>query len=250
MNDLVVDPALYRLRAFELDWIQPLSGSLRMSSARAGGGIPLTMVLLAEAKRWISIGQRVGYFADAPVSDTPYVADFDDRPYFDDAAEPLVSNPRIFASDLSVAREDLTPARRTFMRLLYFADSASWELNLQQASRLAENLTRRPWLTLPARQMDRLAWCLDGAEVDASTTLPSPADWRIRELRSETATTRWSELDEVRAAIAASIQRLDVDESTPATLRVAAEMQMRREGTAPPEADDRAERLVWEQRED
>ncbi len=248
MNELAVDPALYRLRAFEVDWIQPLSGSLRKRKERAGGGLLLTSVLLAEAKRWLSMGQRVGYFAEVSVSDTPRGADFDESAYFDDDTETLMTNPRIFAFALQMAQEDLTPARKTLMRLLHFADDPDWELNLRQASALAEDLARRPWLTLPPEQVDGLAWCLDGADMDASKELPlSPADWRIRRIRSETAAARWRALQEVRTAIAAPMHVLDVDKNTPPELRVAAEMQMRREVALSPDADPISERMAWEQ---
>jgi hypothetical protein len=246
MTEPVVDPALFRLRAFESEWIERFSRPLRKRTRRHRARLLLNSVLLAEAERWISIGQRVGYFAEASLAAMPDKEEFDETLYFDDGADQLMTDPRMFAYDLNVAREDLSYAREELLLLLHFADEAEWELGLRQASALAEELERRPWLTLPPQEVDALAWCLDGAELEASTDLPSPADWRIRTLRSEAAAARWNAIGEVRTAIAATMHRLDNDENTPAELRVAAEMQMRREGTVTPDADPFYERMAWE----
>jgi hypothetical protein len=80
MTKTTVDHARFRLRAFETEWVEPLSENLVSPDRRfpmAPVGLPpwarrdralLRYVLLAEADSWISVGQHIGYFADAPVA--------------------------------------------------------------------------------------------------------------------------------------------------------------------------------------
>jgi hypothetical protein len=81
MAETFVDPALFRLRAFEVEWLEPLLNDLYDDlSAEAAlvrvrmesdGTALLLYALIAEAYRWLTVGQQVGYFAQTSPSTSP-----------------------------------------------------------------------------------------------------------------------------------------------------------------------------------
>lgn len=80
MADTFVDPALFRLRTFEVEWLEPLHDDLYNRSVEAvlargrmesNGNALLLYTLIVEAHRWLTIGQQVGYFAQTHPSVSP-----------------------------------------------------------------------------------------------------------------------------------------------------------------------------------
>jgi hypothetical protein len=165
-----VDPALFRLRAFEADWLAPL---IRTADS------PLEQLLIAEAERWILVGQSLGFFPQAPraAGDVPERA-FRFHNFFTDEIGFFTDKPVAlsdFSATLSAAQDDLTPARRAFLRLVLFATDPEFDDAVRQLSRfeaaVAEPLAR-------ARLVDEVEWALQGAESQIDAPLTHPARWR------------------------------------------------------------------------
>lgn len=66
MNDLVVDPMLFRVRCMEKDWSRMLEGLLfahsRGSTAHARRYGALIRILAQEGNLWFLVGSELGYF--------------------------------------------------------------------------------------------------------------------------------------------------------------------------------------------
>jgi hypothetical protein len=101
-----VDTALFRLRAFESDWLVPLLESPTS---------PVKSLLLAEAKSWVALGQIVGYFAAAPIAEPMARHPSDEfNPLFVELARSAdTMDPGDFGYHLAVAQDDLTPESMT-----------------------------------------------------------------------------------------------------------------------------------------
>jgi tetratricopeptide (TPR) repeat protein len=243
MADAFVDPAHFRLRAFEVEWLEPLKTELsdlpHRSAGESDGTALLLHVLIAEADRWITIGQQVGYFAQTSPSAHPAArAEFPELEWLLNAIRSQPELPsglsvREFARALSEARDDLTADRREFLRLVYFTAEKEWDERLNQIREFAEQVAKRPE-DLPASEIvERAMWGLDelGGDVSGEDTLSStesaasmdsetsatielqhhlPAKWRLGSFallakQSPIAERRLAALDEVRASIAATI---------------------------------------------
>jgi Hsp70 protein len=211
------DPALFRLRAFEVDWLTPL---LKAPSGE------LNAVLAAEAQRWILLGQEVGYFADAP----SYLRLDQSLPKaaagFFQGALPAVDFAD-FRYALNEAQDDLTPERREFLDLVLFADDAVWHARLHEVWKLAGELTGRPALRLSDEAMDSVSWSLAGAESQMADGAPYlPAHWRSSDntfiqAMWPVAEERLARLKDARDAIAAAAESLAADETPTIKLPIA-----------------------------
>ncbi len=227
MTDAPVNPALFRRRVFEAEWLSPLKAEppelgasldvpLRDSpGAEALSAALLRYALALEAQRWLAIGEHVGYFASAPISgmvELPQLAWIlnDGGSQTAHASEFDIHE---FGRALSEAQADLTPERREFLRLICFAAPSEWKARLSEISQLSRNLSRRPDLILSYEQVDRVAWGLEGGESNISRGPQDlPAGWRSNSFsevarRSPEAGLRLGALDEVRAAIASTAER-------------------------------------------
>src|SRR2546423_210468 len=130
----MVDPLLFRLRAFEADWIEPLKSLLDREENDADSHSKLRLVLLLEAESWIGVAQKVGYFPVAVAPDESLgrvelrgqglerhrrqieFASF----VFEPANVEVDMDAQEFAHALTQAQDDLTSEREEFLRLLYF----------------------------------------------------------------------------------------------------------------------------------
>ena len=165
VSDPVVDTGLFRLRAFEADWIRPL---------REREGNQLDALLVEEASHWVLLGQRLGYFADSPSIKIGQTQKRDG--FFGDRMDLPASE---FARHLSDAQEDLTAERREFLHLILFADDEQFQDRHRQLSELHALIVDRTQEHVAAAVMDDVAWGLVGAEsqlVDSRAT--HPARWR------------------------------------------------------------------------
>jgi hypothetical protein len=262
MADTFVNPALFRLRAFEVEWLEPLLADLHdrsTESALARGRMEwdstalLLYALIAEAYRWLTVGQQVGYFAHTYPS-TSYLS-LADPPELERLLSTIRSQPELppglgireFARALSEARDDLTAERREFLRLVCFTEEAEWFERLKQISTLAEEITARPDGFAPSEIVDEVTWGLDhfGWDVSGDTICPSvesgrtvsetstmiefqqylPAKWRLGPFallanQSPVVERRLAALTEAQDSIAAAIQGLAQTQHTaPATRR-------------------------------
>lgn len=146
-DDVNVDPALFRLRAFEEEWLEPLA-------ARATADTPLDTLLLLEAEAWLGMGQDVAYFAAQSLSLPLSRQDFSDSSASACLAEwirstgaPTDLDAARFGRALSDAREDLTSRRRELLHLLLFADNAEWDLAYHELVQFCWLVERQalPW---------------------------------------------------------------------------------------------------------
>lgn len=183
MSGVVVDPALFRLRVFEDEWIDPLI-------ELAATGSPLDAILLVEAERWLVLGRAVGYFADRPLrrelpdpgppssaeAITRWIRSRPAAPSFDAVA---------FERALSEAREDLTPHRRELLRLVAFASDDAWHEAIDGLLDCAGGIHPKRTAALPPARCESVAWVLEGmrSEVDHQPLdLELPAGWRLGSL--------------------------------------------------------------------
>ena len=263
MAETFVDPALFRLRAFEVEWLEPLlndlyddlstEAALARGRMESDGTALLLYALIAEAYRWLTVGQQVGYFAQTYPSTSPL--SLADPPELERLLSTIRSQPELppglgireFARALSEARDDLTAERREFLRLVCFAEEVEWLERLKQIRTLTEELTARPEGFTPSEIVDKAAWGLDhfgwdvsgdpihppaesgGTVSETSTTIEFqqhlPAKWRLGSFallaqQSPVAGRRLAALAEERASIAAVIQGLaQIQHTAPATRR-------------------------------
>jgi hypothetical protein len=160
---------MFRLRAFESDWVLPLVDPTD----------ELDSLLLAEARLWIDIGCSLGYFAGAA---TRLTDDVDVPERFASRLKPARHEwsdlpPALFQQRLVEAQSDLTRDRQEYLRLLLFADTDDWERALESLDRVTGAL--RPGTQLRREVVDDIAWALEGAESDLDARHQSlPASWR------------------------------------------------------------------------
>jgi hypothetical protein len=176
MANTFVDPALFRLRTFEVEWLEPLLNDLYDRSAEStlargrmesDGTALLLHALIAEAYRWLTVGQQVGYFAQTSPSTSPLsLAEPLELEWLLSAIRSQAELPpglgiREFARALSEARDDLTAERREFLRLVCFAEEVEWLERMEQIRRLAEEFAARPEEFAPSEIVDEVTWGLD-----------------------------------------------------------------------------------------
>jgi hypothetical protein len=187
-----IDPAMFRLRRFEVEWLEPLIktlGSLDRFELRDGGVRALSYTLLAEASRWVSLGEKIGYFAhdsEAANGVAAKLASPPDGPGVERVIRRIANVPASqrlgiwdFASALDLAREDLTPQRREFLRLVCFASQEEWDSRLrvvaQTASAIAAHHHRRHPRAFP--DPARPTVLDDGIHRVASFAVAGPLSW-------------------------------------------------------------------------
>ena len=167
--------AEFRLRAFEADWVEPL---WEQEPA------PLRELLLAEAERWAVLGRELGYFGDGPLG-----ARLLDRPrsefeiLFEGTDAAKVEGPGQFASMLLQAQDDLTPPRRDFLLIVFFASEAEWRGRFQDLKSVSGELAGSGESHAPPTLAAEVGWALIGADSEiegAATELP--AGWRSQDL--------------------------------------------------------------------
>jgi len=222
-----VNQALFRRRTFEQDWLAPLITVARRQpvTEQPVGDWALALALVDEAANWLGFGESVGYFAEAKAPELPtggvvgpWMESTDYSPFDEEA----------FARDLLTALEDLTPARRTFLSLMFFEDDGTFTKRLNEVREVADALAVRPWLTIGAEGVDRTAWSLDGADLHMLAL--GPATWRMeygdlwrQDVHTGPITAnparRYEQLAEQRQRIAAAMQSLVDYEQTPPELR-------------------------------
>ncbi len=272
----VVDPALFRLRAFERGSVRPLQVALGLPEGpleddpfegfQPRSVVQLAALLLVELDAWIAVGQESGYFAPCPEDRSPDsplgLESLRERfaPFVPLARPDERFSAETFAQILGPTLDDLTPARRGYLWRLHFEGDDAWHVQLRRVQSVAEELARRPGLSLDTAQADAIAWALDGAE-SAVGPMGLPSDWRAGITDSQTAFTvpswreqgrryfflaafkhtpetleRLDELAQVRGQLLRAAQWIAEDELTSAQLRTAAELRRDRgEGAYPRE---------------
>jgi hypothetical protein len=256
----VVDPTLFRLRAFEADWVEPLKSRFGRSieadaSSESGRGAKLSIVLLFEAQSWIDVGQLMGYFPAAADADDSlgrvqiegeslerYVEDGESLPFVFEPHESLSHvdpdvGPLSYERELTQALDDLTPERTEFLHMFFFSTDTEWEERLAKVREFAGELHRRPGSIVASDLLDSVAWCLSGPQSQFNRgEILFPADWRSATLRPPNRRHeprfefRDDELMEIRADIRAATAWFAEDERTSAEIRLAAEEPRRIRG--------------------
>jgi tetratricopeptide (TPR) repeat protein len=174
VSSVASDPARFRLRAFERDWLEPLL---------EGEDSPLRSLLLSEAEAWLTLGQKLGYFGAGPVD--PRLRD---RPR--DALEDAVGEfgavslgSAEFAHRLLEAQDDLTGERREFLELALFAEEREWRERLAELAEVPGLLTESGESHAPPALADRVGWGLIGFESEIEAAGGGlPAGWRAGDL--------------------------------------------------------------------
>jgi hypothetical protein len=245
-----VAPSLFRLRAFELSWRTPMMRRASRSTLVGDRRALLYSVLVLETDRWLALGQRVGYFADIPFATSPArdptarrAESWSDR-LWSGGEPPTDLDPLTFSCELTEATEQLTPARLEFLALILFEPYKVFQARLGEVRELADAITRRPWLSVPPRAVDRVAWSLDGAAFPDSALRWSPAFWRqsidddvwhTGAVEPRRLIPRKVALDDVRKEIAAAMEWHIESSQSPAEGREAAVIRGSAE-VAPPDA--------------
>ena len=173
------DPALFRRRVFEEEWLRPLQLAV-------AEGDMLEHILAVEAESWARIGVAVGYFAGALGELQPgvkTVSSVDAHiPQCIRAIEPWPElDVASFAHALGAAREDLTPDRRLLLRLVLLASEDDWDVAIRRLSAFRISLQRREPASLET--LEALSWALEGTLGPGTTPLDElqsrlPACWR------------------------------------------------------------------------
>ncbi len=210
MSEVSVNPPLFRLRAFEEEWLEPLIESVDAET-------PLDEVLLVEAERWLALGKAVGYFADRPLwtqraqrAEAPSVTPLAD--WIRSRPAPPGLDAAGFDRALSHAREDLTTQRRELLCLVLFAPDDEWAQSIDELREFVRLVGRKQVPPPPPAMIDRVAWALEGALSDDNEDLDPldvklPAGWRLGSLArlaacSTTAAGRLAAVAAARAAVA------------------------------------------------
>jgi tetratricopeptide (TPR) repeat protein len=189
MNGLRVDIPEFRLRLFENQWLAPLEAAwiAQTASPDGHGYDAIAATLLFEARQWRWLGGRCGYFplddSEGPAAqgafENPAVREIVDaiRSAAIEASDQI--KPVDFASAVASARDDLSPDRTEFLRILFFADESEWDSRLHRVSRFADELASDDWGAQSARVLDEVSWSMEGpmsARPPGSMQLPS--GWR------------------------------------------------------------------------
>lgn len=209
----------YRLRSFEMTYVQPRLRFLDERGLRGPGWldvphdptghVDLQMYLLREAANWIDLGRACGYFS-SELDPVPIVL-FDNYQirgihmgfpnHNEEQMELLFVDWEAvgrehradfadrFDDDLRVATEDLTDDRLEFLRLYLFAADSEWNERVAELEAIL-GVLEITQAKIPNRMMDLVTWALQGPEsaLRAQETLPS--DWRSGpyfQLRTDTA---------------------------------------------------------------
>lgn len=172
------NPALFRLRVFEEQWLEPL----RLATTK---GSLLDYILAAEAEEWIRIGVAVGYFPawdqhergiEAPDASSAVIIKWMR------ACEPWPELGTVtFAQALEAAREDLTRDRRSLLRLVIFAPEDEWDEAIRNLTSFRMALQTRGSGCLDA--LATASWALEGDLNESADPLDLfqshlPAGWR------------------------------------------------------------------------
>jgi transcriptional regulator with XRE-family HTH domain len=234
MADTFVDPALFRLRAFEVEWLEPLKTELydrtRGRTAESDSTALLLCALVAEAERWLTVGQQVGYFTHTSSATSPL--SLPDPPELEWLLSTIRSQIEFpsgfgiqeFGQALAEARDDFTAERREFLRLVYFTDEVEWLERLHQIRTIPDELIAQRTSGIANEVtwgLDDFRWSTSGdsmhppGESESTVSEPSdttelqqhlPAKWRLGSFaliarQSPVAGRRLAELAEAQASI-------------------------------------------------
>lgn len=218
------DAALFRRRAFEVDWLSALAEA----GVEADAQNPMAARLFAEGEQWLSAGERIRYFNKgrsefpAPLLETGL-----EFPQY----EPSSSTD--FATDLALAFESVTPEHLRFLHLAMFADEAEWVMAFSEASEVVETFVSRPQTAFAPETIDKVAWSIEGLlETD---TYHTPSGWRtgavlVHGRTGHARRARWSQLRQLTNRLFAAVQR-DLEDDASAVPTVKLETKL--EGRAP-----------------
>lgn len=229
-----IEPALFRARAFERDWVAPFRDKnewLWRMERFVGAHDPLVEmwhVLMFEAGEWLALGQRVGLFPDEFDPD-PNLGVFSTE-WRDYARERIESHLRIGVMDwrrhdveahlqrrriaravTDFAFANLRAERLAYVCLVVFADDDLWTVRVDEVRGLSASLAQSPLRGLQPTDADFMSWGLDGSE---ATSVPDflPAAWRgpnlglgTGEAESDRARKRVAELEAARAPMLESL---------------------------------------------
>lgn len=190
MSDQIVDPARFRLRAFEADWNRLLATVLFSWRSELQDDPwryrALASVLAAEADRWFQLGSETGYFAGADSLElgrgevAEANLEFETASYFPSFGIPIEA-PQ-FGEQLNLAWEDLTRDRIEFLSLLMFGSDALWSQNVGALEAFAEALEEQLLWQPPQEYLTMISWSLRGADSEAGSP-GSPALWRLGDMK-------------------------------------------------------------------
>lgn len=213
----VVNPALFRLRVFEDEWLESLAGEIERAGSEEERWLPL--VLLKEAERWYELGRRLGYFpsqASLRGFSPPSLS-------LPEALLPLLksiqnSDSPTSALQLShsliLAQEELTPERREYLYLLYFATDSVWEQRLAELQVASEDVSLS---LLQGEGLSQLSWwALFGAQSELDPETAGPAAWRAGAAPAqltERSAQRAEALNQVMAKLEAACQNALLSET-------------------------------------
>ena len=221
MTDPEVNPALFRLRTFEEEWIAPL--------VARDLDDPLAAILLAEAEAWLYVGAEVGYFASPAASERIGRREAV-SPRATEVIEGILGRrpapgvtPIEFARGLSDAREDLTPGRESLLRRLLFNKDDEWRQAISEVEDVGARLVGGEF---DKDLLERAAWALDdviGSELagDDAVDRSLPGGWRSGSLSLlaewiPTLSDRLSMVDQVRANVRAAVDALTTESNSEA----------------------------------
>jgi hypothetical protein len=246
--DTTVDPPMFRLRAFEAEWLSPLARHIPKGTFAltwpSDADAALDLTLAVEAQQWVLLGQQVGYFAEAPdeqlaerLAQLERIRQVYLAPFFREALLPPGSgSDALFARGLAEAQESLSGERREFLTLVFFNSNGEFRRRLTEVKSVADALGHRPWLSLSPDAIDGIAWSLEQPAQPMEFPL-FPAAWRVTldsawkdpwpwanavdqfSGTAGTAMERWQAVEPVRATLRATTDWKIEYEAMPADLR-------------------------------
>jgi hypothetical protein len=226
---MTVDAQLFRLRAFEEDWIGPLLKRAQQRSRRDDAASKMVFqVLIAESRHWLALGERVGYFPEGEAREMPHAAPFTE-PFFRELDGEMDAS--LFARRLGEAQRHFTPDRMEYLRLLLFSDDDEFIQNLRAVELIAVELERRPGEIYLSR-LGAIAWV--GGEPNRARTktlVHMPDGWRNTVPPGipgdQQVYARWRALTDPKHRIISLTEWLAVDPATSPDVRRAAQITVR-----------------------
>jgi hypothetical protein len=185
-EEAVVDLGLFRLRAFEREWLGEITTSPGSSELGSVGNHMLNAALILEGKRWLELGREIGYFSGRSSVEFPETDLVDEKElYLVDKEELFRSGipyrnlePAAFGEELVGSTLALTPERREFLRMVFFSDEEEWERGLQLVQIFIGAIREGPWQSTEETLLRDVSWALAGAESERAYGKSTPANWR------------------------------------------------------------------------
>ena len=189
-------------------------------------------LLIASEVQLLQWGEHTGYYPDGASRQVFELINDTAGPALTDFMNLTIMIPEALPSDhpllrheeyphlQAVWRDAITPALTRCVELVMFSAEERWEHSMREVAALSRRLHLNPSLSMPADEIDRVAWALTGADDLYAPDEESPITWSMvwQGFHASVHTSRTDRLGEVRETF---LPLLDVltDDGSPSTAR-------------------------------